>query len=152
MINTAFEKYIIETGDFYSFHFCCKEMKYKKGMEYLSTIGNLSNSHIHKNSKNLLSLIERGVSTMDERFTRTEDDLEIIIGLHEVGFPPRLISPRISIVNVDYIKENKVRVSSCNLDKTEALMRKLGHENYYKAIINKDYYRFVDNNFELLPN
>lgn len=95
----ALEKYLIDNG-FIPFTYDCKNKKLVKGYRHLSTIMNLDNRYYKSDNP-------------------TINDKCIIVGLYEVGKPPRLIYPLPKCINEHEISlhEKVTRyLDECNLE------------------------------------
>jgi len=103
----------------------------------ISTVVNLDHRYFHKTDTNILEKIASGKSVMKEDFTWEDRKGEICFGLHEVGKPPTLISPRprIKLKRIKYGKvviENELYDDSMNV-----VLKDIPHEEIFKAMYDK---------------
>lgn len=131
---TKFEEFLIDRG-YIMFAFNAKDMKYYKPKTHIiSTIVNLGHIYIHNSDTNLLNKIEQGKSVMEDDFTLEDRKGEICFGLHEVGKPPTLISPRPRI-EVKRIREGKVVIENEQFDDSmNIVLLKIDFEDILKAM------------------
>jgi len=104
---TKFEEMLFDKG-YVKFILNCKTMKFEKTDKHtISTTENLDHRYFHNSNLNVLKKIELGKSVMDADFTWEDRKGEICFGLHELGKPPTLISPRprIEIKRINNKKE-----------------------------------------------
>lgn len=138
---TRFEGFLIDKG-YGMFVLNCKEMKYNKPNQHIiSTMVNLDHRYIHNSDTNLLNKINEGKSVMEEDFTWDDRKGEICFGLHEMGKPPTLISPRPKIRIQKTIMEDSVKkdivITEKNDDAMNIVLSKVDYEDIFKAMYNK---------------
>ena len=103
---TKFEQMLVEKG-YIKYILNFKTMKFETAKGHtISTMVNLDHRYFHNTDTNILQKIASGKSVMEEDFTWKDRKGEICFGLHEVGKPPPLISPR-PLIEVKRIKEGK---------------------------------------------
>lgn len=135
---TQFEQMLINNG--YIKHILnCKTMKFEPTNNHdISTAVNLNHRYFHKTDKNVLQKIASGKSVMDEDFTWKDRKGEICFGLHEIGKPPTLISPRPRI-EVKRIKDGEqVIEDELYDDSMNVVLKNITHKEILKAMYDKD--------------
>ena len=107
-----------------------------KGYKGLSSMGSLYNVYIHKDDKNLLDKIDRGLNFGDTENDITPEDRKntITYGLNELHHPPTLRHPRPRI-RVKRMVDGKVRLFNEYYDSSmEVVMLNESFEDIYKAL------------------
>ena len=134
---TQFEQMLLDKG-YIKYILNCKTMKFEVAKEHtISTMVNIDHRYFHKSDTNILNKIQIGKSVMDNDFTWDDRKGEICFGLHEVGKPPTLISPRPKI-EVKRIKDGKEIVQDEQFDDSMNLVLKdIAHEEIFKAMYDK---------------
>ena len=115
---TKFEEQLIDKG-YLTHTFNCSTNKYERGRKAISTMTNLDNRYINKDTEK-----------------------EICFGLNEFGKPPTLISPRPRIeikrlVDGCIIIEDEFRDDSMNIILREKSFKEIYEAMYDKSIILK---------------
>ena len=135
---TTFEQMLLDNG-YIKYILNCKSMKFEKAKGHiLSTMSNLDHIYFHKDDLNVLQKINDGKSIMDKDFTSKDRKGEICFGLHEVGKPPTLISPRPRI-KVKRIMCGKEYIETEKCDNSmNIVLSKYSSDEIYKAMYNKN--------------
>ena len=134
---TQFEQMLLDKG--YIKHiFNSKTMKFETAKGHtISTMVNLDHRYFHNTDANVLQKIASCKSVMEEDFTWEDRKGEICFGLHEVGKPPTLISPRPRI-EVKRIKDGKEVIENEQLDDSmNVVLKDIPHEEIFKAMYDK---------------
>lgn len=134
---TQFEQMLLDKG--YIKHILnCETMKFEIAKGHtISTMVNLDHRYFHKTDENVLQKIAIGKSVMEEDFTWEDRKGEICFGLHEVGKPPTLISPRPRI-EVTRIRDGKEVIENEQYDDSmNVVLKDVSHEEILKAMYDK---------------
>ena len=134
---TQFEQMLLDKG--YIKHiFNCKTMKFEIAEKHtISTMVNIDHRYFHKTDGNVLHKIAIGKSVTDEDFSLEDRKGEICFGLHEVGKPPTLISPRPRI-EVKRIKNGKELIENEQYDDSmNVVLKDVPLEEIFKAMYDK---------------
>lgn len=124
LISKCFDMYILD----------CKDMKYKKPIRHnLSTMTNIDHRYIQYNDENFISKINQNKSVMNKDFTFEDRKNEIIFGLHEVGKPSILISPRPRIK----LFKDGIILTEQNDDAMNIVLEKIDFEHILKAMFDE---------------
>ena len=134
---TRFEQMLLDKG-YIKHNLNCKTMRFERAKGHtISNMVNLDHRYFHNTDENILHKIAIGKSVIEEDLTFQDRKGEICFGLHEVGKPPTLISPRPRI-EVKRIKEDKEVLENEQYDDSmNVVLRDIPHNEILKAMFDK---------------
>ena len=134
---TSFERYLVDKREYIMYILNMKAGKYEIPERHsISSISNLDQRYIHKDDKEFLDYINRGIT-----YSEIPPDVlnrQIIFGLSEVGLPPTLIMPRPKIRIIKTNDDGSVTVENETYDTSmNMVLEHISFDKIFYAIYNK---------------